>query len=107
YFLLLTFYLSVMKVVITGAAGMLGHDLVSDLAGEGHEVIGTSRRNISGEGETKWVQLDITKPAETYNVLTKINPDLIIHCASHNDVDGSEKDPKTALMVNALGSKNV
>lgn len=95
-----------MKIVVTGASGMLGKDLVEVLTEHGHEVTGTSRASGSG-GPAQWVTLDVTKAPETYNVISRINPDVVIHAASYNDVDGAEKDPRAAFSINALGTRNV
>lgn len=89
-----------MKVLVTGAGGMLGTDLCVDLAARGHEVIATER----AEG---FVPLDVTDTQETHTVIAGHRPDAIIHCAAWTNVDGAERDPDGAFRVNALGSWNV
>ena len=89
-----------MKVLVTGAAGMLGTDVCADLAARGHEVIATDRR----EGFT---QLDITDTKATLTLLRQARPDAVIHCAAWTDVDGAERTPEPSYRVNALGSWNL
>lgn len=89
-----------MKVLVTGAGGMLGTDLCADLAARGHEAIATDTR----EGFTP---LDITDTKGTAAFVREARPDAIIHCAAWTDVDGAEKNPDAAYRVNALGSWNI
>jgi dTDP-4-dehydrorhamnose reductase len=89
-----------MKVLVTGAGGMLGTDLCADLAARGHGVVATDLR----EG---FVPLDITDTTGTLARVREEKPDAIIHCAAWTDVDGAERNPDGAYKVNALGSWNV
>jgi len=83
-----------MKILVTGAKGMLGTDLCARLARE-HEVIGWDIQ-----------ELDITDTAGLATICD-LAPELIAHCAAYADVDGCERDPETAYRVNALGTWNV
>ena len=88
-----------MKILMTGAAGMLGTDLRKALEPE-HELVLT---DIVGDVR----HLDIT---DTEQVLAETNgaqPDLVIHSAAYTDVDGCERNPDKAYRVNALGTWNV
>jgi dTDP-4-dehydrorhamnose reductase len=89
-----------MKVLVTGAAGMLGTDLCAELAGRGHDVVATDMR----EG---FVPLDITDTKQTRVRIAETRPDAILHCAAWTNVDGAERTPDPAYKVNALGSWNV
>jgi dTDP-4-dehydrorhamnose reductase len=88
------------KVLVTGAAGMLGTDLCADLKARGHEPVATDLR----EG---FVPLDITDLAGTRAALRERRPDAVIHCAAWTNVDGAERDPDGAYRINALGSWNL
>lgn len=87
-----------MKILITGAAGMLGADLRK--AFDAHELIST---DLAGDVR----RLDITDTEQVVSTLDECRPDLVIHAAAYTDVDGCERDPDRAFRVNALGTWNV
>lgn len=89
-----------MKVLVTGAGGMLGTDVCAALAERGHRVVATGRR----EGFTP---LDVTDTDWTMTLLTAERPEVVLHCAAWTDVDGAERDPDGAYRGNALGAWNV
>ena len=84
-----------MRVVITGANGQLGHDLVRILGAE-HEVFGFGRE-----------ELDITKLEQVRHVIGTIKPDAVIHSAAYTAVDLAESEEDCTYLVNAFGSRNV
>ena len=85
-----------MKVLVTGANGMLGQDLCPILEDCGHEVI-----------ETDLPEIDITKPDVILDVLSSEKPDAVIHCAAYTNVDKAEEDIESARLINKTGTKNV
>ena len=86
---------------------MLGTDLLQALAGE-HELFGLDIRKPDNQiADIKYQLLDITKTKETYDTITTINPELIVHTAAYTNVDGAESDPEQAYLINALGTRNV
>jgi dTDP-4-dehydrorhamnose reductase len=85
-----------MRVLITGAAGMLGQDVAASASAAGHEVTALSR------GE-----LDITDPGAIAAALTAARPDVVINCAAYTNVDGAETESKLAREVNGAGAGNV
>ncbi|MFZ0379995.1 MAG: dTDP-4-dehydrorhamnose reductase [Solirubrobacteraceae bacterium] len=85
-----------MKLLITGAAGMLGQDVVAAAATAGHEVLARSR-----------AELDITDAAAVRRALTDAEPDLVLNCAAWTDVDGAEDHVEAAQAVNGVGAGNV
>lgn len=85
-----------MKVLVTGANGMLGQDLCPMLEDEDFDVI-----------ETDIDTLDITKIDEVRRIIEKETPDVIIHCAAYTNVDKAEEDFKTALLINEKGTENI
>jgi dTDP-4-dehydrorhamnose reductase len=89
-----------MKVLVTGAGGMLGTDVRAVLMERGHEVVATGRR----EGFTP---LDVTDTHQTMQVIGAERPEVVLHCAAWTDVDGAERDPDGAYRGNALGAWNV
>ncbi|MEI7028402.1 dTDP-4-dehydrorhamnose reductase [Paenibacillus sp. y28] len=85
-----------MKVLITGATGQLGSDLVKHLKDKKETVYGYSQ-----------LQLDITNQIEVRRVVHEIQPDVIIHTAAYTQVDQAEKFVEQAYQVNAYGSRNL
>lgn len=85
-----------MRVLIVGAAGMLGHDAMEVFA-TAHEVVGADR----AEG---FVAIDITDPDSVRGVLREARPDAVLNCAAFTDVEGATKDPDAAFRVNAWGT---
>ena len=91
-----------MKIIVTGANGQLGHDLVAELSKRGHQVIGT-------DINTEAFPLDITDSNKVNAFIDSIQPDVVIHCAAWTNVDAAE-DPAnydTVRAINVSGTKNV
>jgi len=93
-----------MKIIITGITGLLGNQLAKTLINE-HNVIGISKNITSPICKT--INVDITDAIATYNVITKENPDIVIHCAALSNVDECERNPQEAYKINALGTRNI
>jgi dTDP-4-dehydrorhamnose reductase len=83
-----------MRLLVTGAAGMLGTDVVA--AAAGHEVIALAR-----------AELDVTDAAAVNAVVADARPDAIVHCAAWTDVDGAEAAEDAATAVNGAGAGHV
>ena len=86
--------LQVRKVLITGANGQLGHELVRATIAAGHEVIATSHET-----------LDITDKSAVDAAISHARPDVVIHAAAWTAVDACESDPDKALLVNGTATK--
>ena len=80
-----------MKVLITGAGGQLGHDLVGAFACD--EVVALAHAD-----------LDVTSEPAVVAAVRDHAPDLVVHAAAYTRVDACESEPETAWRVNALGS---
>lgn len=81
-----------MRLLVTGAAGMLGVDVQAAAAAAGHEVVALSR-----------AQLDISDPDAVHAAVADARPDAAINCAAYTKVDLAESDPDGAAAVNATG----
>ena len=105
-----------MKVLVTGVAGQLGHDVMNELAKRGHEGVGSDlaaeyRGIADGSAVTKmpYVSMDITDAAAVETVLQEVKPDAVVHCAAWTAVDLAEDDDKVDKVrsINAGGTKNI
>lgn len=85
-----------MKVLVTGAKGMLGQAVVSAIEAREWTTIPLSRRD-----------LDVTDVKEVRNVLVRYRPDVVVNCAAYTDVDGAETAREKAFAVNGLGPRNL
>jgi dTDP-4-dehydrorhamnose reductase len=82
-----------MKVLVTGAGGMLGHDLVRVAEDMRHQVVALTRED-----------LDVTDPARVERIITRERPGAVINCAARTNVDGAEEAEYEASLVNAQGA---
>jgi dTDP-4-dehydrorhamnose reductase len=85
-----------MRILITGASGMLGLDVQSTATALGHEFVALPR-----------AELDITDAAAVEQATADAAPDAVINCAAYTNVDGAESDEQTAQRVNGAGAGNV
>lgn len=85
-----------MRILVTGAGGMLGQDLASAANAAGVQCVGLTH------GE-----LDIADPAEVVAAVRAATPDVVVNCAAWTDVDGAESAAQAALAVNGDGAGNV
>ena len=96
-----------MKVLVTGTSGQLGFDVMKELARRGYEGIGADRSETDAEFEH--VVLDIADADKVMEVVRKVKPDVIVHCAAWTNVDGAE-DPANLEVVRAVnvdGTRNL
>ncbi|MCL2036962.1 MAG: dTDP-4-dehydrorhamnose reductase [Oscillospiraceae bacterium] len=87
-----------MKILVTGAKGQLGVDVVGEAESRGLEVIGVDVD-----------ELDITDATAVETVLTSHNPDAVIHCAAWTAVDAAEdaENADKVRAVNVRGTENI
>ena len=83
-----------MRIVVTGAGGQLGRELVGVIAAAGHEPVAADRGAC-----------DVTVPGAAARLLARIGPDAVVNCAAWTDVDGAERAPDEAYRANALGPR--
>lgn len=87
-----------MRVLVTGAKGQLGSDVVNELNSRKYETIGVDIE-----------EMDITDPESVNKVVVKANPDVVIHCAAWTAVDAAEDRDNISIVrsVNVKGTKNI
>src|SRR6478752_2976060 len=85
-----------MKLLVTGAAGMLGRDVMLAAGNAGHDLVGYGR-----------AELDVTNPEVLARKFDLERPDVVINCAAWTDVDGAEEAEEAAFAVNGKGAGNV
>ncbi|MEV6505404.1 dTDP-4-dehydrorhamnose reductase [Streptomyces sp. NPDC051642] len=83
-----------MKWLVTGAGGMLGHDVLEELARRGEQFVGLDR-----------AALDITDPASVDRAFAEHHPDVVVNCAAYTAVDDAETDEERALRINGEGPR--
>tara|TARA_R110002111_G_scaffold256015_1_gene322665 strand:- start:660 stop:1517 length:858 start_codon:yes stop_codon:yes gene_type:complete len=85
-----------MRITVIGSQGQLGHDLMSSLLADGHELTGLTHQQIS-----------IEEAASIETALDANAPALVINTAAYNKVDQAESSPEAAFAVNAFGPRNL
>ena len=103
-----------MKVLVTGAAGMLGHSVVPRLEAAGFEVVAVRHPQDTAPMPAphapglprETLPIDITDFAALAAAAEQSRPGWVVHLAAWTDVDGCEADPDRAFLVNGLGARN-
>ena len=95
--------LSGQRVLVTGAAGQLGHYLRAQLPAAGATVISTGRNPAPNINEVA----DLADTTAVEALLESTRPDVIIHAAACTDVDGIEREPDRGHRGNTLATRNL
>ena len=85
-----------MIILVTGAKGQLGSDVVKELTARKIEAVPADLDDFN-----------ITDKTDTLRYITHLNPDAVIHCAAYTAVDKAEEEPEVCIAVNFTGSINV
>jgi dTDP-4-dehydrorhamnose reductase len=99
-----------MKVLVTGANGLLGQKLVKLLLSkQGIEIIATSRGNsrIKELGQAQYSSLDVTNKAEVINLFSELRPEVVIHTAAMTQVDDCELNQEDCKKANIEAVRNI
>ncbi len=103
-----------MKVLVTGVAGQLGHDVVNELHKRGIEAVGSDIAPAyagvadgSFACEAPYVRMDITDEAYVRETFESVSPDALIHCAAWTAVDRAEDEDvrDKVYAINVLGTR--
>jgi dTDP-4-dehydrorhamnose reductase len=87
---------ALMRLLVTGAGGQLGRDLVSAFAAAGDDVVACDHGT-----------LDVADRDRVLQVVGAAAPDTIVHAGAWTNVDGCETDPDHAYAANAMGTRHV
>ncbi len=85
-----------MRVLVTGFAGQLGHDVIKELTAAG---ITCAAADIA--------EFDLTDYNSVRGYITSFEPDTVIHCAAYTAVDKAEDNCAAAYAVNVIGTENL
>ena len=105
-----------MRILVTGIAGQLGHDVMNELFHRGLEGIGSDLAPVySGAADgtpictMPYYPLDITDAEAVGSLLRQLRPDVVVHCAAWTAVDAAE-DPENrekVFAINGAGTRNL
>jgi dTDP-4-dehydrorhamnose reductase len=84
------------RILITGAGGEIGQDLMAEFADPRYEVLGTTHASM-----------DVADRDAVLATVCGFEPDVIVHAGAWTAVDAHESDPDYAFAVNAFGTRNV
>jgi dTDP-4-dehydrorhamnose reductase len=85
-----------MRLLVSGAGGMLGGAVMRAAERAGHTAVGRAR-----------AELDVTDAQAVRVALERVAPDAVINCAAWTDVDRAQDEPEAARLVNATGARNL
>ena len=94
-----------MRIILVGANGQLGTDLIPALSM--HDVMLAVQPGTAGEEPSRFVELDVSDPAQVRAAVASFKPELILNTAAFHRVDDIEKDAALALQVNAWAAQQM
>lgn len=94
-----------MKLLVTGASGLLGHKVALLALKKAHEVYSVYKEHPTYLG--KPIKLDLTEQRQVAKIIIKLRPQAIVHTAAYTDVEGCETNQDLAWKVNAEATKHL
>jgi UDP-glucose 4-epimerase len=103
------------RVMVTGAAGLIGGATVRLLTREGHELLATDLRTPSatlaataaGPRRPRWQRLDVRQREHVRAAVAEFRPDAVVHLAARHFIPWCNRHPAATLATNVLGTQNV
>ncbi len=89
-----------MRILITGASGLLGSNVLLAAIDAGYHVTATSHSRPIRASGAQWKAADLTVEGAAAELLADTQPEWIVHCAAATDVDRCEQDPDWAFSLN-------
>ncbi len=97
-----------MRVLLTGAAGLIGRAGARLLRERGHEVLATDLHPMpAGFRSLPWRRLDVRRREQVRAMLAERQPDVVVHLAARHFIPWCERFPAATLATNVVGSQNV
>jgi dTDP-4-dehydrorhamnose reductase len=84
------------RLLVTGAEGMLGRRVADEAGRRGHDVVGVDIGDF-----------DLTDAQAVFDCVAEVQPEAVLHCAAYTDVDGAEADEERATLVNGEAAGHV
>ena len=88
------------KILVTGASGLLGANLLMEAVKAGHDVIAVSNKHRIYIDGVKSLELDLAVGTNANDLVEEVEPDWIVNCAALTNVDLCEEDPHAAYSMN-------
>lgn len=85
-----------MRIMVTGATGQLGREVVRELTDRGHQVLGVSTADF-----------DLTDAEAVRAAVAAAKPEGVVHCAAYTAVDRAEQEVERCMAINALGTQHL
>ncbi len=97
-----------MRYFVTGEGGQLGHDVMRELEKRGYTGVGSDLAPENSD-YAEYVSLDITDASAVENAITRVKPDVVVHCAAWTAVDlaEDEENREKVRAINAFGTQNI
>lgn len=97
-----------MRILVTGAGGLLGSAVVEAARRRGHDVLAGVRSGANSAPVPEWeIELDVLDAETVRRVMRDVAPEAVVHCAAYTDVDGAETEPHVAMEVNVAGTRSI
>ena len=90
-----------MRVLITGASGLLGANVALEAAGAGHEVVGVRHSSPLQTDAFTTLSVDLLDEDAIGGLIERVRPEWVIHCAAIADLEACEQQPELARRLNS------
>lgn len=91
-----------MRILVTGASGLLGLNFALAVDGKNHQVTGVANTAPNIRVNFRYLQAELTEPGRIENLLDAEKPDLILHTAALANMEACEANPQLAAEVNGV-----
>ena len=93
-----------MRILVTGANGLVGSRLSRTLAAQGHQVIAASRGESRLDASFEYFSVELSDEAAVASLVERTQPEAIVNPASMTEVDRCQNEPELAWTLTASGS---